>query len=340
MSYDLSKINVEHMLEILGVQNITPGLEEIQFSCPYPSHERGDRNPSASINRYTTVFFCFSCRAKGTAVNLVSEVEGISPVLAIKWLREAYGLGQLKGGSSVVELNSILREEAEKEEAIICLDKKYLEYFKVDWFGEFARRNPEPWASYMFDRGFHTTTLTEWDIGHDPYIKRITIPIFDINGYLLGFKGRAWQDKTLPKYRVLGDKDKRYNIYGFKPYLTSKVVFGLNKVSLDSSQAILSEGELNTIKLHQSLFNNSIGISGSYLSEYQADIIKANFDSVILFFDSDKAGEEGTQRAVKLLEPTIQVFTVPEHEGDPCDLSADEIRSLLASKKSVIMSKI
>lgn len=51
--------------------------EEVQFRCPLPDH--ADHNPSASLNKYTGLWTCFSCEAGGDIYTLGGIKFGIDP---------------------------------------------------------------------------------------------------------------------------------------------------------------------------------------------------------------------------------------------------------------------
>lgn len=341
MKLKLDKIDVPHMLNSLGVRNVTPGLEECQFSCPFPEHHRGDQRPSAFMNMQTTAWLCWGCKRKGNAVSFVSDFEGITRTLAARWLRERYGSFREPDGSLKLEIEELLKPEItpEIEEQIILSDET-LNQFYVSWDEVDKYLDHRNDSHYMFDRGFHWKTLLEWKIGWDGMSKRIAIPVFNESGYLVGFKGRTTEADVEPRYWILGDRKGGEARYGFAPYLAGHVVFGLNKVSPDHDTAILCEGELNPIKLHQHGFNNSVGISGSYMSEHQANLLKDRFDRVVVFFDSDEAGKQGAERVVELLDPHIQVLLVPDHDGDADSMDIKEIIRCIGDAYSSLSATI
>jgi DNA primase len=179
----------------------------------------------------------------------------------------------------------------------------------------------------MLDRAFHPDTLNEWGIGWDMISQRISIPIKDDLGNLVGFKGRAID--SLPKYLVLGGDE-----YGFETYNVSRVLFGLDKAKeFIQDEMILVEGELNAIALHQAGYKNAVGISGRNLSEQQEGLIKKYCSIVTFIFDETR----DTMNAARSLENSVVVRVVPQHEKDPADMNKDEIDSLLDARRSSIL---
>src|SRR5690606_8447612 len=66
------------ILEFHGIRNIREATEEINFSCPFPEHKFGDRNPSSFINKKTGQYQCFSCGRHGSLISFIAEYEEIS----------------------------------------------------------------------------------------------------------------------------------------------------------------------------------------------------------------------------------------------------------------------
>jgi len=61
-----------------------------------------------------------------------------------------------------------------------------------------------------------------------------------------------------------------------------------------------------------------------------------NADRVVLYYDSDKAGQSVTQASVKAFEPYMTVMIVPDHENDPADSSEEDVAELLGRAKSSV----
>src|ERR1044072_4900372 len=197
---DLSRVDVRDFLHALGIRNIMDGGEEIQYSCPFPVHGYGDQTPSAYMNTVSTAFYCHSCKAKGNAIHFLSMLEGISPLLAARHIRERYGDGFLEPGESRFssELENLLTSQ--QHEAVH--HSEYKVEYQLEHLDGLA-------LEYMRSRGFKDDTLEAWQIGYDKISDRIAIPVWDKDGMLIGFKGRAYQPEHKPKYLVLGDRPGR-----------------------------------------------------------------------------------------------------------------------------------
>lgn len=325
---ELDKVDVVDFLSALGIRQITDDGEEVQYSCPFPYHGNGDATPSAYMNKKSTAFFCHGCKAKGNAIHFLAQLEGISPLLSAKFIRERYGRGFIdpgSGGGLVAELESMFSSEQEEQEEV----NPEIEY-ELDPLNDEAR-------DYLEKRGFNVSTIRRFEIGIDPITGRIAIPIRDFSGRLVGFKARSYKQET-PKYLVLGDrKSVARDRFGFKTYEKSQVLFSGPKDGYPGP-GILCEGEFNAIALFQMGRRNALAISGSQLSQRQCELLKQKITSVTLFFDDDAAGNTCTADAIQKLEPYMPVRVVEPHEMDPADYLAaglnDECVRLIDEAKS------
>jgi DNA primase len=348
--FDPSCIDVEHFLETLEVRNLSWATDdELRFSCPFPSHAGLDEKPSCYMNVDTTAFFCHGCKQRGNAIGFTEVILGITPLEAIRLLRDRYQPGAINPDERemVKEIKNIL--ETKEEQAVQPLiDESVFEKLSVDWEKvDFAIRReqyvPEPLA-YMFDRGFDHQTLTDWEFGYDDISNRPVFAVRDEFGQLIGFKGRAWAKNQFPKYFVLGDKAGKPNRYGFPCYHTSQVVYGANRVIGNEECLVICEGELNAISVTMKTGLRAVAINGSHFSDFHAGVIKDKANKAILFLDSDPAGESAVwgwkdtngihhDGVVDCLKDFMDVRICPDHEGDAASMNANEIAECLNSSE-------
>lgn len=320
-NFEPSCIDVEDFLECLDVQNVQKATaEEVRFSCPLPVHVHGDETPSAYMNIESTAWFCHGCHARGSAIHFTSEVLGITQLESVRMLRQRYlpfGIDP-DAIDMEAELRKILfaAEVVPKQNEILA--ESWVDRYAVDWqlVSEQYDKAP-PSFQYMLDRGFSANTLDEWEFGYDVESDRILLPVRDEHERLVGFKARATDDRK-PKYLNLGGER-----YGFKPFLKSQIVFGLDRAL--GEDLIIVEGEFNVIALCQQGYENAVSINGSNPSEKQINLLRSRANKVILFFDSDAAGYDAAKATTKALEKFMPVEIVPDHDGDPADMAEDEI---------------
>jgi len=292
---------------------------------------------------------CHGCGRSGNAISFLADQEHISRLRAANWIKEYYapGFNQPKGGIAAEFEKRIKQNEVEdiSYELPMLEWEMYHKRFGVEW-GHYAEEyEDEPDVGYMLDRGFTPAELEEWAIGYDSISGRITIPVCDPKGNLIGIKGRAWEKGRKPKYLIIGDTTKsiakRGEAYGFAPYDKSRVIFGIDKWGEQDSY-VYDEGEINVMSLWKLGIPAMCG--GSWLSDTQVQIIREYANEVVLFLDNDVAGSHGIwgwdddegehhPGAVEKLEPFIRVRIVKRHMLDANALlrrgKRDRIRELI-----------
>lgn len=292
------------------------------FSCPFPGHAHGDSNPSSSMQEGTTLVHCFSCGFSGNAISFLAELEGISPLKARRFIRERFGDGFREPETSFWnEIEATLGTDERPIENMrrnVVLDED-----EADRRHHYFLKHDLKWG-YMLDRGFTMKTLKEFKIGYDVISDRISIPIRDPEGNLIGFKGRAWSVDMQPRYKILGGVE-----YGFQPYEASRALFNSHNVDVEFTSLILCEGELNALMLHQYGFRNAVGISGKILSAWQANLVTDICENVTLIFDEDF----DALRASEKLE-SINVRIVPQRDKDPADMTGEQLKYAISDAKS------
>jgi DNA primase len=131
--------------------------------------------------------------------------------------------------------------------------------------------NPQPTTSAYYDR----------------FRDRIMFPIGDILGRIIGYSARVAPggDETQAKY---------VNTPETNLYHKSRALYGLAlaKQSIkEAGRAILVEGNMDVIALHQAGLANVVAVSGTALTTEQLGILKRYGKKLALFFDMDKAGQ-------------------------------------------------
>ena len=136
-------------------------------------------------------------------------------------------------------------------------------------------------------------TQLEFGIGYDVETDRITIPIRDQHGSLMGIKGRAnfEVNEETPKYLYL------------VPCQMSKTLFGYstNYSSMYGSTIMVFESEKSVLQCASYGYHNAVALGSNSLSEYQAKmILSLNPQKVIFMLDSDLP-LENTKRNIDML---------------------------------------
>lgn len=343
---DLSYVDVVDFLTALGTRNVNKSGNEVDFSCPSPNHVNGDQSPSARMNVHTTLWVCHggSCGLRGDAVTFLTLFHDLDESEAQRVIDERYGGPELsvEAGGLRAQVERIYAGFDQEELERVPPQQRWVDEFTVDWTSETlpiwsVEGGPTPF-SYMLDRGFSKEILNSWGVGYDNVSNRITIPVFDRHGVLVGFKGRAWKADHHPKYLIIGDAHGRQTRYGFDTYSKSKIVFGLHRVQ--STRAVICEGELNAIALHEAGELGAVAVAGAEFSSDQAAQIIGNFSSAVTYFDGNDAGKTGTLKVVDALEPYMPVSIVLDAKEDAAELGPAALPVIAGAVSSVLSLKL
>jgi DNA primase len=128
-----------------------------------------------------------------------------------------------------------------------------------------------------------TVTITSKGEIYDFFIDRITFPIYDRDGMILGFTARA-TGKQEPKY--LNSKETLI-------FNKSRVFFNAQNAFLNHPTIlVLAEGPMDVIAIHRAGIKSVVGTMGVNCSDSQINMISnvPSIKTIVLAFDNDQAG--------------------------------------------------
>lgn len=133
---------------------------------------------------------------------------------------------------------------------------------------------------------------------YDRFRDRIMFPIGDILGRPIGYSARVAPggDESQAKYVNTSETDI---------YHKSRVLYGLHlakKAMKDAGRAVLVEGNVDVIALHQAGIAETVAVSGTALTTEQLTLIKRYVNKVALFFDMDAAGQKAAWKSAALAQ--------------------------------------
>lgn len=155
---------------------------------------------------------------------------------------------------------------------------------------------------------------------YDRYRHRITFPIHDRHGRLIGFGGRAIDADQKPKYlnspeTVIFQKNRE--LYGLHQVLEAH--------PKGPENILIVEGYMDVIALAEQGFTNAVATLGTATSTYHIQLLSKHTRSLIFCFDGDAAGKKAALRALENTLPSLdgklnaQFIFLPEGE-DPDSL--------------------
>jgi len=307
--------------------------------CPF----HPDKNPSLNISKEKGLFHCFGCGEGGNIYNFIMKIENVSFERAVeivaKWAN--------------VEVPQF--EYSEDKKKVFDIHEKLVEYFNKKLI-----ENREI-LSYLFERGLDLESIEKFKLGFAPksivdfldenkkegidirdtgifpyshFVERIMFPIRNVSGKIVGFSGRAMKGE-MPKYINSTEKffKKGETLYG---------LYEGKEAILKTKEAILVEGYMDVIILSKNGIKNCVSSMGTSFTEDQAKILKRFSDRVIISFDPDIGGIEGTKRALEIAEKynfEIKILSLPENL-DPDEYvikyGKDNLLNLISSSDDVI----
>ncbi len=207
----------------------------------------------------------------------------------------------LKESSAGAQVQEYLQRRGLREET--------LEQFEIGY----APASWDALLGYLKQKGFteqeqvEAGLLSERDSGglYDRFRHRIMFPIRDARGRMAGFGARVVDPKDVPKF---------LNSPQTPVFDKGKLLYGLDKARKairQAGQAVIVEGYLDVIALHQAGFANAVSPMGTALSEDQLRLLKRFTRRMVLALDSDAAGDQATLRGLTLARDAL------DRQADP-----------------------
>ncbi|MEW6405485.1 MAG: DNA primase, partial [Chloroflexota bacterium] len=126
----------------------------------------------------------------------------------------------------------------------------------------------------------------------DRFRHRIMIPIRDEQGRMAGFGARIVSPTDVPKF---------LNSPETPTFSKGRLLYGLDRARKPirtADQAIIVEGYLDVIALHQAGFENVVSPMGTALTEDQLRLLKKFTRRIVLALDPDAAGQKAVLRGL------------------------------------------
>jgi DNA primase len=162
---------------------------------------------------------------------------------------------------------------------------------------------PNAWDSaitHFTKRGYSEQDLAEAglisprDSGgfYDRFRNRLMIPIRDENGRMAGFGARIIDPNDVPKF---------LNSPETPVFSKGHLLYGLDRARKpirSADQAVIVEGYLDVIALHQAGYENAVSPMGTALTEHQLRLLKRFTRRIVLALDPDTAGQKAVLRGL------------------------------------------
>ncbi|MDQ3862522.1 MAG: DNA primase [Actinomycetota bacterium] len=343
----ISQRSLEEVRETAGIVEVASEFTALRRQgarftglCPYPDHQ--EKTPSFSVDPEKNLYHCFGCLRGGDAIKLVMDLKSLEFAEAVSYLAERSGVElQFEGGgdpgaarqrtlrrraihkalaaAAVYYHKYLLRSETpEAERARLYLEHRHIQHSTIEEFrlGYVPRRGISGFvdAARRLDLGRDILDAAGLFSrrGGERFAGRITFPISDRRGRIVGFGARTLGDDR-PKYLNSPETEifnKRDLLYGF-PQVSEAI--------RRERAALIVEGYTDVLMLYQSGIQNAVATLGTATTPGHLRILSGYADRIYVLFDPDAAGERAIQRAAATaadLKLDLRVLRLPE---DPAD---------------------
>lgn len=327
----MTKISPEEILKIRSSASIvdiissyiplTPKGKNYFGVCPF--HE--DHSPSLSVSPEKQIYKCFSCGATGNVLTFLENYLNISFMEAVNLLTSKLGI------AVSIDLTPKVNLKYQKEYDLMDFALKFYHNNLNTEAGTKARE-------YLYKRGLTDEVIDDFDLGlsldknllttilnkkgydnemlynlglisdvlnpHDMFLNRIMFPIHNLEGQVVAFTARAYQEEIKPKY--INSKET----YIFKK---GNILFNYHRakdMARTLKEVVIVEGNMDAIRLYASGIKNVMALMGTSLTKDQIEVLKKLRAKIILMLDNDEAGETATYLVGQALEEKNIDFSV------------------------------
>jgi DNA primase len=304
--------------------------------CPF----HRERTPSFFINDEKGNYKCFGCGAGGSAFRFIMEMDKINFPEAVRKLGAKAGIAIEEQESEADKLRKGLVSvvyKAHQQFFSLLLSKEGVDARKILKERGFNKEICEEWKIGFAPKSYalsgntdhHTLSGLTYDNGTLRFTNRIMFGIADESGTLVGFSGRT-TDNHPAKY---------LNSPESPLFHKGKLLYGLDKAKrsiIDSGQAVIVEGQIDTIRCHLNGITNAVAPLGTGFTASHGSTIRRLCGEAVLVFDGDKAGKEAASKAfagLASLGVKVRAVMLPDGDPDSFIVSGGDLASLISEAK-------
>jgi DNA primase len=295
------------------------GPDNVMAVCPFHLKPDGteERTPSFAMSLTKGLYFCHACKTKGNLFSFLRDI----------------GLTR-----DIIERQYRFLIEAAAKNLPPPPDPLRCKVWDIPPIEEGVLGLFDYCPTRLIQQGFQERTLHHFEVGFDQWHNRITFPLRDLKGSLVGISGRANDDSMEIRHKVYtkeyelwrlparAEVDKRFILWNAHR-LYPEVYYR----SPGETAIVVVEGFKAAMWLWQVGMTNVVALLGSYLSWEQQWILERLGATVYLFLDNNYAGRNGTINAADALRRSLNVRIIeyPERliedeDAQPDGCSPDE----------------
>ena len=317
-----SRIDIVDLVSEAGVKLRHAGRNYTGF-CPFHDNKK---TPAFVVWPETGTWRCFGqCNEGGDIFKFVMKREGIDFKEALNKLADRAGVkveSLQREAPQVKEANQHLRvllEDAviyyrthlfnNKEILTYLREKRGLTDATIETFGlGYAPQGYDNLFKHFSAKGYLEQDLIDSGLlserqsespitnlqsrSFDRFRNRIMFPIRDEQGRMAGFGARIVDPNDVPKF---------LNSPETPIFTKGRLLYGLDRARKPiraADQAVIVEGYLDVIALHQAGYENVVSPMGTALTEDQLRLLKRSTRRIVLALDPDVAGQKAVLRGL------------------------------------------
>jgi DNA primase len=327
--------------------------------CPF----HGEKTPSFSVDPDRQLFYCFGCRAGGNVFTFVMRRDGLTFPEAVRRLAERAGIPVEESGGHgaghdrrAALLTALAKAQEHFRQNLLDarIGRSAREFLEIRGVTEDAQETwglgwaPDAWddlTRHLTQAGISPALLVEAGLAvagdRGPYDRmrgRITFPIRDAEGRIVGFGGR-----------VTGEGQPKYLNSPETPlYQKGRILYGahLARAVWRTRPPVLVEGYFDVIACHQAGVTEAVAPLGTGLTVDHARFLARHADAAVLAFDRDAAGRQAAERAFLVLaEQGMTVYHIDFGSGKDLDElfhaeGADAVREAVQAAEPYLVWRI
>ena len=290
--------------------------EELAAPCPF--HKGGqEKKPSFSVNLETGLAFCHTCHQGWSARTLLRDL-----------------------GASPREIDEIAGKIPKRLKKNPLKDPQLFSGYELP---ELLLIQFDRCPVSLLEAGFEMSTLKHFEVGFDRRLDRITYPIRNHDGVLLGLYGRIpdeRRDIEKAKYKpYVSELQEQFPGYSFSG---RRFLWNLHRVYPDvwfsvTDRVIVVEGFKQAMWVWQCGYKDVVALFGSHLAAAQKTLLQRLGCEYVLFLDNDPAGRQGTMKISETLRRrhATKACIYPEDAHQPDDLSPEEVQECIEGATSL-----
>lgn len=304
--------------------------------APCPFHD--ETKPSFSVNEEEGLFYCFGCHASGDVFDFYSRINGTSFIETLEQLAQEAGV-ELEGRERD-------RQEAAPRRRLLAMHEEAARHFSANLAGASGASARQ----YLGTRGVSQEMAQSFGLGYalpgwqnlirvlkragfddalaaqaglcgisaqgrsyDRFRGRLIFPIRNLSGQVIAFGGRILPGEEEEQAKYINSQETPI-------YTKGDHLFGLGRARRgiqSRGSALLTEGYMDVLTLHQYGFENAAGVLGTALTPRQAKRLSGFCSRIELVFDGDSAGRKAAFRSAEMLLAmglTVTVVALPDGE--------------------------